>query len=205
MNDIHIGALTAAALALAGCQASPPARMEARTSPGCPAPGSAVTLVRALNLTSVGTRRYLASELADEQGLCVTSVGNRRLTWNVAGRIAAPSVRADHAALQAQITPLAVGKSAQTYLNLPEAVGLRSMQYQVTLSVLRDERIGVPAGEFDTFLVEDRERNLNCIGVWQAWVDKKTFLPVRLHYETSNCLPPGQSDLVANRLTLPPT
>jgi hypothetical protein len=191
--------LFAVLLALAGCQAGPPSRIEAQTGPSCPAPGSSVRFVRPLDRSSAGSRRYLASEFASEQGLCVSAAGDRRVVWNVAGRAVADGVRAEHAALQAQLTPLATGKSAQTYVNLPERVGLRSMQYQVTLAVLREERVKVPAGEFDAFLVEERERNSNCVAVWQAWVDRETLLPVRLHTETSNCFAPSESDLVAGR------
>lgn len=160
-----------------------------------------MSYVRAGNGAAAGSNVYLTSENASEQGLCVVRrFSDRRGVLNLVGRSVQNSARAEHASLQAQLIPFAPGKSAQTYVNLNEQYSQRSMQYQVTLSVLREEQITVPAGVFDTFVLEERDRNLSCIAIYQAWLDKRTMLPVKIHRETLGCTGPVEFDTVASRV-----
>ena len=144
---------------------------------------------------------YLQPANPSEEGLCVTRSGpDRRMVVNIAGRSIHPNARREHARLQSELAALRVGSTASGFANVPESVGLRSVQVQITYEVLRDERVTVPAGTFDTVVVEEQERNGSCHSNWTAWLDKDTRLPVKVHSEATQCLQVRQFDAVAGKL-----
>lgn len=165
----------------------------------CPKPGSSVSFVRSDNGASAGTYTYLAPTQAEESGLCVVRQGpDRRTILSPAARIILPAVAREHAQLVAALQGASPGASSLGYMNLPEFIGQRSMQVQVEYRALEEERISVPAGQFDTILLEERERNGTCVSIFQAWIDRKTMLPVRRHQHNQNCTPVRQFDAVAS-------
>ena len=136
-----------------------------------------------------------------EGGLCVRRSGpDRRVTVNIVGRSIPPDARREHARMQAEVSALQVGSTASGFVILPESAGERSVQLQVIYEVLRNERVTVPAGTFDTVVVQEQERNGPCIASWTAWLDKDTHLPVKMHTEAMRCLQDRQFDVVAGRV-----
>ena len=198
-------ALLAATVALPACQA-PPAGQQALTGPGagapaCPAPGSTVQLLRSDTGQPVSVLNYLQPGGAGEDGLCVIRSGpDRRAMVNIVGRRISPDAQREHARMQSELTGLRVGSTSSGFAILPESAGLRSVQFQISYEVLRDERVTVPAGTFDTVVVEQRDRNESCLATWTAWLDRATHLPVKVHSEAVRCLQVRQFDAVAGTL-----
>ena len=189
---------------VSGCQAAPGdgrADIPEIAAAGCPAPGSRVEMMRATNGARASTVTYLQPDRPGEEGLCVIRVGpDRRRAVNLLGRGITPEQKGEHARLQRSMAGLRVGARASSFVIGTEGIGRRSVQLEVTYRVLRDEAVTVPAGTFDTVVLEEQERNGSCVAIWTSWVDKATRLPVKFHGEALNCLNPQQIDLVAGRV-----
>ena len=192
--------------ALAGCEsfASTAASRAGVTPAYCPAPGSAVQWVRPDGATA-GVVRWIAPAPGDANGTCTVALFNgRHQAVSLVDRVIPPGQEAEMARLMAAIWPFAPGKSAQGFILANERSGaLRSMQFQVLLSVSPQVDVEVPAGRFRAWPINFEERNGRCRLFWTAWLDPATNLPVRYHVETANCFSPSQADKLANHLTVP--
>ncbi|WP_372622871.1 hypothetical protein [Falsiroseomonas sp.] len=166
----------------------------------CPAPGTVIYRRRSDTGQQIAPLHYQRSEPGRP---CVVSFGGNHGFLDVLGL---RSLSQEHAArigaAMSQLFPLDVGKRSSVLL---AGEGNRSgnSAWLFQFEVLRRERVSVPAGSYDAFVVKLTESGISdnmALVERAAWIVPDSFHPVRVTHRLTRGLDAGNVDWEATRI-----